>query len=130
NAKSGIGTFQTPRESHERWSKISGIADRKWNQEQRPSPKTCVHLINSYRLETLEGTPINGLFSARRLREFVPRPSTKLFKDQKTFEELLSKEDGSDGDSGHMGKGTDEIDDVAEDLDEEGSREDIFDDVS
>ena len=42
-------------------------------------------LVNSYQLATLEGTAINGLFSARRLRLFTPTPGSHLAQDQATF---------------------------------------------
>jgi hypothetical protein len=34
--------------------------------------------LNSYTLETLDGTPLSGLFHAHRLRTFKPREGTKL----------------------------------------------------
>ena len=37
---------------------------------------------NSYRLETAQGLPIGGMFSARHLRRFVPRPGTELARQQ------------------------------------------------
>ena len=50
----------------------------KWSAPQRVIEQN----LNSYRLERLDGTPIAGSFSARRLREFIPREGTKLAKDQ------------------------------------------------
>ena len=38
--------------------------------------------LNSYTLKRLDRTPIAGSFSARCLREFIPREGTKLAKDQ------------------------------------------------
>jgi hypothetical protein len=41
---------------------------------------------NSYRLETLEGFPIAGKFSSRRLRLFIPRKGTELHNTQAAIE--------------------------------------------
>ncbi|KAG2051808.1 hypothetical protein BDR06DRAFT_997980 [Suillus hirtellus] len=37
-------------------------------------------------LETLEGTPLKGEYSAQRLREFTPRTGTTLAKNQEEYE--------------------------------------------
>jgi hypothetical protein len=37
---------------------------------------------SSYRLESLEGVPLVGLFNAQRLRAFVPRDGTRLYLDE------------------------------------------------
>ena len=37
---------------------------------------------NSYQLETVQGLPVGGMFSVRHLRQFVPRPGTKLAAQQ------------------------------------------------
>ena len=50
----------------------------KWSPPQRVTSRN----LNSYTLEKLDGTPIPGLFSARRLREFVPREGTELAQKQ------------------------------------------------
>jgi hypothetical protein len=50
----------------------------KWSSPQRVVSRN----LNSYTLEKLDGTPITGLFSARRLREFIPREGTKLAQEQ------------------------------------------------
>ena len=34
--------------------------------------------VNSYTLETLTGTPLNGIYHLRRLRAFQPQEGTKL----------------------------------------------------
>ena len=44
---------------------------------------------NSYKLETLEGLPIGGHFSSRRLRCFIPRDGTSLKEAQRAVEEVL-----------------------------------------
>ena len=41
---------------------------------------------NSYQLETLEGFPIAGKFSSRRLRQFIPRQGTELERTQELIE--------------------------------------------
>ena len=49
--------------------------------------------LNSYTLEKLDGTPITGLFSARRLREFIPKEGMKLARDQAEFLQQLDPQD-------------------------------------
>jgi hypothetical protein len=68
----------------------------KWSPPQRVTERT----LNSYTLEKLDGTPIPGQFSARRLRRFIPRDGTKLAEDQaeverKMVEEAIQEESGS-----------------------------------
>ena len=54
--------------------------------------------LNSYQLETLEGFPIAGRFSSRRLRLFVPRKGTELDEVQAAIEkEWRDREDREDG---------------------------------
>jgi hypothetical protein len=43
-------------------------------------------MLNSYKLETLNGQPLEGDFHARRLREFIPREGTELAKQQKEMD--------------------------------------------
>ena len=50
-------------------------------------------LLNSYKLATLEGELLKGDYSARRLREFVPREGTELAAEQKAFETALKETD-------------------------------------
>ena len=50
-----------------------------WSMPRRVTSR----LENSYTLETLDGKPFSGQFSARRLREFIPREGTELAKVQK-----------------------------------------------
>jgi hypothetical protein len=38
----------------------------------------------------LQGTPLDGVFNARRLRGFIPREGTELAAQQKKFEEELA----------------------------------------
>ena len=52
---------------------------------------------NSYQLETLEGFPISGRFSSRRLRLFVPQEGTELNRVQRAIEkEWRDREDAED----------------------------------
>jgi hypothetical protein len=52
---------------------------------------------NSYQLETLEGLPIGGRFSSRRLRLFIPRKGTEVEAIQTTIEkEWCEREDADD----------------------------------
>jgi hypothetical protein len=50
-------------------------------------------LANSYRLETLDGAQLEGEFSARRLREFIPREGTDLAEAQKEFMKRATEEE-------------------------------------
>lgn len=59
------------------------------------SPPRCVaeHLLNSYRLETLDGTPLDRLFNVWCLRSFALREGTELAAQQKIFEERLASQE-------------------------------------
>jgi len=47
------------------------------------APHRVVDCIrNSYRLQTIQGLPVSGVVSARRLRRFIPRPGTELEHEQ------------------------------------------------
>jgi hypothetical protein len=61
----------------------------KWSVPQRV---TARHL-NSYTLETLKGDPITGMFSARRLRRFIPKEGTQLAEEQKQIEKRHIEEE-------------------------------------
>ena len=94
----------------------------KWSQPHRITER----LRNSYRLEDLDGNEIEGTFSSRRLREFVPREGTQLAKAQKELEERLAKEE-VEREDGVGGAEEDEDDekgeDDAEEEEEEGEEE-------
>jgi hypothetical protein len=60
----------------------------KWSPPQRITERS----LNSYTLERLDGTPIAGNFSARRLRGFTPREGTKLAEEQAEVERTLVDE--------------------------------------
>jgi hypothetical protein len=55
----------------------------KWSQPYRVRRR----IWNAYLLEWLDGTPVKGEFSARRLHAFVSRRGGQLEKDQKEWEE-------------------------------------------
>lgn len=65
-------TFKTERKLLPKWSIPRRILT--WN-------------VNSYTLETLEGTAVPGNFSARHLREFIPRAGTNLARSQAIVEQ-------------------------------------------
>jgi hypothetical protein len=64
-------TFKTERKLAPKWSTPHCITDR---------------ATNSYTLAWLDGTPIEGEFSTRCLRVFVPQPGSHLEKDQQEWE--------------------------------------------
>ena len=49
-----------------------------WSEPHRIAEK----LLNSYKLETLEGQPLEGEYNARRLRKFIAREGTELANQQ------------------------------------------------
>lgn len=49
-----------------------------WSEPHRIVEK----LLNSYKLETLEGKQLDGEYNARRLRKFIPREGTELANQQ------------------------------------------------
>lgn len=59
----------------------------KWSTPHR----IITHLRNSYRLETLAGTPLEGEFSARHLCAFEPREGTGLHSDQQRYVQQLQQ---------------------------------------
>jgi len=63
-----------------------------WSSPRR----VAEHLLNSYKLETLDSAPLDGLFHARRLRSFIPREGTMLAVEQKKFEDALNSEGSSE----------------------------------
>jgi hypothetical protein len=66
-----MNTLSTDRKLKPTWSSLYRI------QEQ---------LLNSYKLEELDGTLKAGEYSARRLRMFTPREGTALAKEQNDLE--------------------------------------------
>ena len=87
----------------------------KWSPPQRVVERS----LNSYKLEQLDGTPIAGNFSARRLRGFTPRDGTKLANEQAKLEQRMADENPS---------ASDEEDTVQEGADISGRDEQPWDD--
>jgi hypothetical protein len=71
-------TFKTERKLLPKWSTPQRVVSR--------------HL-NSYTLESLNGEPLPGSFSARRLRRFLPKEGTRLADEQKLIEERVTEEE-------------------------------------
>jgi hypothetical protein len=67
-----------------------------WSEPHRVSER----LLNSYKLETLEGQPLDGEYHARRLRGFAPRDGTDLAAQQKEFEAEGAEEPEGEKDTG------------------------------
>jgi hypothetical protein len=61
----------------------------KWS----PPHRVVKCLVNSYRLETLNGDELEGLYSSRRLRRFTPRQGTRLAAQQAELETRLRAEE-------------------------------------
>jgi hypothetical protein len=74
--------------------------ERKLTPMWSPPCRVAEHLLNSYRLETLDRTPMEGLFNARHLRIFIPREGTELAVQQKEFEERLASQGVESGELG------------------------------
>ena len=51
-------------------------------------------LLNSYKLETLEGQPVEGEFHSQRLQAFTPKEGTTLALQQKDLEARKAAETG------------------------------------
>ena len=71
-------TFKTERKLLPKWSSPQRIASRN---------------LNSYTLETLKGDPVQGTFSTRRLRRFIPAEGTRLAEEQGLIEERCAEEE-------------------------------------
>lgn len=74
-------TLKTSRKMLPQWSAPRRIAQQ---------------LVNSYRLTHLDDSPISGLFSARRLRPFIPRLGSRLAAEQFEFEATLQSSTDAD----------------------------------
>jgi hypothetical protein len=71
-------TFKTERKLLPKWSTPHRVASAQ---------------LNSYTLETLNGNPVPGTFSARRLRRFIPKAGTRLAEEQSLIEEQCAEEE-------------------------------------
>jgi hypothetical protein len=60
-----------------------------WSEPRRVTER----MLNSYKLETLDGQPLDGEYHARRLRGFTPREGTELAMQQKGFEAERTEEE-------------------------------------
>ena len=78
--------------------------DRKLLPKWSPPQRIVARNLNSYTLEKLDGTLIEGLFSARRLRGFIPKEGTQLAKEQAEIN--LQQDRVRDGDDTEEGSGT------------------------
>jgi hypothetical protein len=57
--------------------------------------------VNSYTLEMLTGTPLNGEYHARRLRAFQPQEGTKLALSEAAQQDTMNDENTvEEGDGG------------------------------
>jgi hypothetical protein len=82
-----------------------------WSQPRR----VVERILNSYILETLEGRRLDGEFSARRLREFIPRAGTELAKEQLEVEAQIS--------NGSSEADEDQDQEIRKDVDDDGQDE-------
>lgn len=55
---------------------------RMWSNPYRVKER----VLNSYKLQTIDGRDVDGLFSTRRLRPFIPKDGSVLARDQEVFE--------------------------------------------
>ena len=70
--------------------------DRKLLPKWSPPQRIHSHNLNSYTLEKLDGTPIAGQFSTRRLRAFIPKEGSRLEKEQAERNERRNIEEVGD----------------------------------
>jgi len=75
----------------------SGLAktlrtERKLQAMWRGPYRVAERILNSYKLETTDGAPLDGEFNARRLRVFEPREGTELATLQEAFMAKLREE--------------------------------------
>jgi hypothetical protein len=61
----------------------------KWSGPQRITSRN----LNAYTLETLQEDPVQGNFSARRLRRFIPPEGSKLAEEQAAIERRHMEEE-------------------------------------
>jgi hypothetical protein len=67
--------------------------DRKLLPKWSPPQRVMNRNLNSYTLEKLDGTPIAGSFSARRLRGFIPKEGSDLAREQAKVERRVGEEE-------------------------------------
>ena len=71
-------TFKTERKLLPKWSTPQRVVSRR---------------LNAYVLETLNGDPLPGTFSSRRLRRFIPKEGTRLAEEQELVEKRCAEEE-------------------------------------
>jgi hypothetical protein len=106
-------TFKTERKTEPKWS-----APRRVVKRNR----------NSYTIETLEGLPIKGWFSSRRLRRFIPRTGTALAEAQAAIETergIQEREDDEPPEAGDSDGDEDFVDTEGGDEEVLGRNEDV-----
>ena len=92
--------------------------ERKLTPLWSPPRRIAERLLNSYRLETLEGTLLDGLFNTRHLRGFQLREGMELAMQQKEYEGNLASQ----------ASGVVELDKAGVVVPAEGEREGVADD--
>jgi len=102
--------------------------DRKLMPRWSPPFRVALRIRNAYKLQTLNGTPAKGEYSARRLRHFHPRDGTQLAADQERYmaKRKADREDGDDDEGDEAELSDDEVVEVRdedEDDDEMGAGE-------
>ncbi|TFY73811.1 hypothetical protein EWM64_g10200, partial [Hericium alpestre] len=87
------------------------------------------HLLNSYRIERLDGTPEEGTTHAWHLRAFIPKPGSDLEREQCEFMERL-KQANPGGLAADEARASAEEEDctLGDDSEEEGEAEEEEDD--
>ena len=79
---------------------------RKLTPRWSPPFRITKHIRNAYKIETLNGSPAQGEYSARRLRRFHPRNGTQLAADQERYMEKMKAErklgDDDEGDEAEL----------------------------
>jgi hypothetical protein len=96
----------------------------KWSVPRRVKAR----ILNSYKLETLKGGPLQGEFSARRLRAFVPREGTQLAKEQKEHEKKIRNEEENEDSEKAVEENTKQNEDAEKETGERSKDDDDDDD--
>lgn len=82
-------------------------------------------ILNSYRLEALDGTPLDGMYNARRLRVFIPREGTELAAQQKDFMEKLGEEGKGEAEGDIEAEENEQAAEKGEEEDKDGGEGDV-----
>ncbi|KAJ6461518.1 hypothetical protein C8R47DRAFT_1159526 [Mycena vitilis] len=73
--------------------------ERKFTVRWSEPHRVAKQILNSYQLETVNGTAMDGTFSSRRLRPYVVREGTPLASAQAAFMERVRQEAGGEGET-------------------------------